>query len=114
LASRRRWVIDFGAPGPDRGEGGKYVLLPLDYDGVVPQGGYYVARSLTTRVPVLGREFLVNSDPRSAVDLIKSRAKVRPSRSTISSWHQLTVGLFHQRLNQRTGRNLPMKLGRRQ
>ena len=23
-----RWVTDFGAPGPDRGEGGKYLLLP--------------------------------------------------------------------------------------
>ena len=23
-----RWVTDFGAPGPDRGEGGKYLILP--------------------------------------------------------------------------------------
>jgi hypothetical protein len=23
-----RWVIDFGAPGSDRGEGGKYLVLP--------------------------------------------------------------------------------------
>jgi hypothetical protein len=23
-----RWVIDFGAPGPDRGQGGKYLILP--------------------------------------------------------------------------------------
>ena len=26
-----RWVIDFGAPGPDRGLGGKYLLLPPGY-----------------------------------------------------------------------------------
>jgi hypothetical protein len=28
-----RWVTDFGAPGPDRGEGGKYLILPPGYDG---------------------------------------------------------------------------------
>lgn len=27
------WIIDVGFPGPDRGEGGKYLLLPPDYDG---------------------------------------------------------------------------------
>ncbi len=35
-----RWVIDFGAPGPDRGEGGKFLILPPGYDGPVPEGGY--------------------------------------------------------------------------
>ena len=38
-----RWVIDFGAPGPDRGEGGKYLVLPPGYDGPVPEGGFFVA-----------------------------------------------------------------------
>ena len=32
-----RWVIDFGLPGPDRGMGGKYLLLPPGYDGPVPE-----------------------------------------------------------------------------
>jgi hypothetical protein len=35
-----RWVTDVGAPGPDRGTGGKYLVLPPDYDGPVPEGGY--------------------------------------------------------------------------
>jgi hypothetical protein len=52
-----RWVIDFGAPGPDRGQGGKYLILPPDYDGPLPQGGYFVARSRTIRVLILGRMF---------------------------------------------------------
>jgi hypothetical protein len=73
-----RWVIDFGLPGPDRGEGGKYLLLPPDYNGPEPQGGYYVARSRTTRVLVLGRMFLVNNDPAPAAELIKSRTKIYP------------------------------------
>jgi hypothetical protein len=41
-----RWVIDFG-PGPDRGEGGRYLILPPGYDAPVPEGGFYVARSKT-------------------------------------------------------------------
>jgi hypothetical protein len=73
-----RWVIDFGLPGPDRGQGGKYLLLPPDYNGPLPQGGYYVARSRTTRVFILGRMFLVNNDPAPAVELIKSRTKIYP------------------------------------
>jgi hypothetical protein len=39
-----RWVIDFGLPGPDRGTGGKYLIIPPGYDGPVPEGGYFVAR----------------------------------------------------------------------
>ena len=73
-----RWVIDFGAPGPDRGQGGKYLILPPGYDGPVPEGGYYIARSRTTRVAILGRSFLENNDPKPTVDLIKSATKIYP------------------------------------
>jgi hypothetical protein len=73
-----RWVIDFGLPGPDRGAGGKYLVLPPGYEGPLPEGGYYVARSRTTRVLILGRMFLENNDPRPATELIKSRAKIYP------------------------------------
>jgi hypothetical protein len=73
-----RWIIDFGLPGPDRAQGGKYLLLPPDYNGPQPQGGYYVARSRTTRVLILGRMFLVNNDPKPAVELIKSRTRIYP------------------------------------
>ena len=27
-----RWIIDAGFPGPDRGEGGKYLIVPPGYD----------------------------------------------------------------------------------
>ncbi len=73
-----RWVIDFGFPGPDRGEGGKYLILPPDYEGSVPEGGFYVARARTNRVLILGRMFLENNDPKPAVALIKERTKIYP------------------------------------
>jgi hypothetical protein len=73
-----RWVIDFGAPGPDRGEGGKYLLLPPNYDGSLPEGGFYVARAGTTRVLILGRMFMENDDPTLAVELIRKFTKIYP------------------------------------
>jgi hypothetical protein len=74
-----RWVIDFGLPGPDRGEGGKYLLLPPGYDGPLPEGGYYVARARTTRLLILGRMFLENkSDPKPAVEAIRKFTKIYP------------------------------------
>ena len=72
------WIIDVGFPGPDRGEGGKYLLLPPGYDGPVPDGGFYVARSKTTRVIYAARAFLTNNDPKPAVDNIKKSMKIYP------------------------------------
>ena len=73
-----RWVIDFGAPGPDRGAGGRYLILPPGYDGPVPEGGFYVARSKTTRVLILGRMFMENNNPAPAVEAIKKFTKIYP------------------------------------
>ena len=32
-----QWVTDFGLPGPDRGEGGKYLFVPPGYKGELPE-----------------------------------------------------------------------------
>ena len=73
-----RWVIDFGAPGPDRGQGGKYLLLPPGYDGPLPEGGYFIGRPTTTSVALLGRAFLIDNDPKPAVETIKRTLKIYP------------------------------------
>lgn len=70
------WIVDIGFPGPDRGEGGKYLLLPPGYDGPLPEGGFYVARSKTNRVLYAARSFLVNNDPKPAVETIKKHLKI--------------------------------------
>jgi len=36
------WVTDFGLPGSDRGEGGRYLIVPEWYDGPLPDGGFYI------------------------------------------------------------------------
>jgi len=72
------WVIDFGAPGPDRGAGGKYLILPPGYDGTLPEGGFFVARARTNRVMILGRMFMENDNPTPAVELIRKFTKIYP------------------------------------
>jgi len=73
-----RWVIDLGAPGADRGEGGKYLILPPGYDGPVPEGGYFVARAQTNFVIWFARAFLENNDPKPVVEQIKKTLKIYP------------------------------------
>ena len=72
------WIIDIGFPGPDRGEGGRYLLLPPGYEGPVPEGGFYVARSKTTRVLYAARAYLVDGSPEPAVESIKKTMKIYP------------------------------------
>jgi hypothetical protein len=72
------WIIDIGFPGPDRGEGGRYLLVPPGYDGPLPEGGFYVAHSRTNRVLYAARAFLKDNDPRPTVELIKRTIKIYP------------------------------------
>jgi hypothetical protein len=72
------WIIDIGFPGPDRGEGGKYLLVPPGYDGPLPEGGFYVAHSKTNRVLYAARAYLVDNDPKPAIDNIKKNLKIYP------------------------------------
>ena len=73
-----RWVIDVGLPGPDRGTGGRFLLVGPDYDGLLPEGGLQVARSTTNGVCLLCRAFMVDSDPAPTVARIKQDMKIYP------------------------------------
>jgi hypothetical protein len=43
-----RYVADVGPAGADRGQGGRYLVLPPDYEGAVP-AGYFVVRPRSYR-----------------------------------------------------------------
>ena len=76
-----RWIVDFGLPGPDRGEGGRYLLVGPGYDGPLPDSGYHVGHSQTTGVFMLGRSFINENpgmDPAPTVELIKRTTKIYP------------------------------------
>lgn len=71
------WVADVGNAGPDRGLGGKYLLLPPGYNGGVPEGGYYVRKSRTYQVAFLARLFLgQDQDPKPIDELVKKTLKI--------------------------------------
>jgi hypothetical protein len=75
------WITDFGLPGADRGQGGTYLLLPPGYEGPVPEGGFYVRRSSTNHVILLGRAFIdqnEGNDPAPTVTRIKEQLKMYP------------------------------------
>lgn len=72
------YVTDLGNAGPDRGQGGKYLLLPPDYDGDAPDG-YYVSKSKTYGNWYVIRGFLdENGDPKPAVDNLEKNLRIYP------------------------------------
>lgn len=84
-----RFVTDMGAPGPDRGKGGKYLVLPPDYAGELdpPVGGmeavvdgekYFVSRSTSYANWLILRGFLVDGKPDAASAMFRSGLKVYP------------------------------------
>jgi hypothetical protein len=73
------WVIDAGKPGPDRGLGGKYLIVGPEYDGPLPEGGYFIAHSKTNSVLYAMRSFLADGkDPKPAIENIKENLKIYP------------------------------------
>jgi len=72
-----RFVTDMGAPGPDKGKGGKYLILPEAYEGEVPDG-YFVARSPSDVNLMVLRGFLVDGKTDAAVKSVKEGLKIYP------------------------------------
>jgi hypothetical protein len=82
-----RFVIDMGTPGPDRGQGGKYLIVPPGYQGEVPKdkkdgGEYFVVASPSHVNWVPLRGFLVDGKPDAAVKMFKEGLKIYPLSKT--------------------------------
>jgi hypothetical protein len=70
-----RWVADVGITGADRGEGGKYIILPPGYTGEVPDG-YFVVRPSTYGNWFVFRAFVVDGSTKPGVESVKKHLKV--------------------------------------
>jgi len=70
-----RWVADVGITGADRGQGGKYLVLPPGYKGEIPQG-YHVVRPTTYGNWLAFRSFLVDGSPKPGVESVKKTLKI--------------------------------------
>ena len=71
------YVTDFGNAGPDKGKGGKFLILPPGYKGEVPDG-YHVARTNTYGNWVIWRGFQQDGDPAPAVATTKKLFRIYP------------------------------------
>ena len=92
-----RFVVDMGAPGPDRKKGGTYVILPPEYEGELKPtpntfkdntsvkamiGGeerdVWIAQSRSYNNWLILRGFLVDGKPNAAVNMWKEGLKIYP------------------------------------
>ncbi len=67
----QRSITDVGLPGPDGDKGGKFLLLPPDYSGEVPGGGYHVLRGTMNNYNFMVRGIVANNDIPDAVQRVK-------------------------------------------
>ncbi len=69
------YVADFGRVGPDKGQGGKYLLVPPGYKGDIPKG-YFVYHTKTYGNLVFWRGFIENGSTAPAVAASKKYTKI--------------------------------------
>jgi hypothetical protein len=72
-----RFVIDMGLPGPDRGQGGRYLIVPTDFEGDIPDG-YFVGRSPSRVNLLILRGLLVDGRPEAPTRTFKEGLKIYP------------------------------------
>jgi hypothetical protein len=72
-----KYLTGFGAVGPDKGKGGKYLFLPPGYKGDVPDG-YFVIKSQGYRVWPMMRGFGEVGTGDEAVAWFQERLKIYP------------------------------------
>ena len=78
-----RFVVDMGAPGLDRGKGGKYLILPPGDDAGLPEGyavpgGYFIVKSRTYVNWLILRGFLVDGEPDVSSQMWRNGLKIYP------------------------------------
>ncbi len=98
-----RFVIDMGGPGPDRGQGGTYIILPPDYEGDLkptpntPKDNstvqvkvgqetkdVWIARSRSYINWLILRGFLVDGKPDAASRMWREGLKIYPLKEAIN------------------------------
>jgi hypothetical protein len=72
-----RFVTDFGPLGPDKGNGGKFLLLPPDYSGDIPDG-YFILPSRTYGNWCFFRVFIESGELGTAVEYAKKNYRAYP------------------------------------
>lgn len=72
-----KYVTDIGIVGPDKGKGGKYLLLPPGYKGKAP-AGYMVVRVPTFESILVWRNMPVKGDIKPAIESLHKNTRIYP------------------------------------
>ncbi|MHA6525972.1 DUF1254 domain-containing protein [Tessaracoccus sp. G1721] len=72
-----RFVVDMGAPGPDRGAGGRYLIVREDDDCEVPEG-MFQARTPSSVNWLILRGFLVGGRPDASAAMFREGLRIFP------------------------------------
>ena len=96
------------APAPIAALGGKYLIVRPGYDGPLPEGGYFVAHSKTNLVLYAARAYLVDNDPKPAVENIKKNLKIYPYTAGRLR-HEHRPGARRQRCASQASRRSPRR-----
>ena len=73
-----QYVTDMGMAGPDKGKGGKFLIVPPGYKGKLPEKGYHIAHTNTYGNWVLWRGFQINGSTKPAIDATKKIFRMYP------------------------------------
>jgi hypothetical protein len=71
-------VTDVDLTGPDKGKGGNYVMVDPDYEGDLPEEGYFVIKSPTSSNWLLTRAFVKDGDLAATAQAVKDTMRVYP------------------------------------
>ena len=93
-----RYVADVGVVGDDQGKGGKYLFVPPDYQGAIPDG-YFVKRSSTYSHLIFYRAFVQDGDVAAAVANVKAHARNYPLSAVANPPAPTFVNLSGVQLN---------------
>jgi hypothetical protein len=93
----QRYLADVGPLGPDKGAGGKFLVLPPGYAGSAPDG-YFVSRSPTYSVMFAVRGFQVDNKTDQAVALMK-QTKIYPLAQALSPPPMQFINGSNQNIN---------------
>jgi hypothetical protein len=90
------YVTDFGNAGPDKGKGGKYLMVPPGYEGEIPDG-YIVKQSKTYGHWLAMRGFMKNFEADPVVKNMKDHFRLYPlgSEPKEVDWVNVSMKAFN-------------------
>jgi len=82
----QRPLVDVGPSGEDAGKGGRYLIVPPEYDGEIPSDGYMVVQSDTAAVHFAFRPVAINGGQMADQSAYAQTVKVYPLADPSATW----------------------------